>query len=302
MTDTSARSQFRTANAFSLVELLVTMVVLTILMLALTHLIGSATFITTTDNQHMDADAQARPVLDRLALDIAQIVKRKDVDCFLKQPNNRQAGNDQFAFFSEVPGYYPSTGSQSPLSLIAYRVNANPSSPAYGKLERLSKGLLWNGVSAIDTPMIFLPLTIAGTWPAATSSTASEADYELIGPQVFRFEYFYLLKGQQGNPSISSDTPWDIRPPLNHTAVNGLQDLAALAVVVAVIDPKSKAVVSDAQIATLVGQMNDFAATLASPGDLVAQWQSAIQASTLPREASSGIRVYQRCFYLNATP
>ena len=37
-------------------------------------------------------------------------------------------GNDQIAFYSAVPGYYPPTGSQSPVSLVAYRVNSDSTS------------------------------------------------------------------------------------------------------------------------------------------------------------------------------
>ena len=48
--------------------------------------------------------------------------------------------------------------------------------------------------------VVFLPLTIAATGPSATDLTAvadsRNRAYEVIGPQVFRFEY-YLLKGQE---------------------------------------------------------------------------------------------------------
>ena len=50
---------------------------------------------------------------------------------------------------------------QSPLSLVAYRVNADPTSASYNKLERMGKGLVWNGVSSNSTHRsVFMPLTI----------------------------------------------------------------------------------------------------------------------------------------------
>ena len=76
----------------------------------------------------MDADSQARQLLDRMAVDFAQMVKRSDVDYYVKSSaasplrHVLQPGNDQIAFYSAVPGYYPPTGSQSPVSLVAYRV------------------------------------------------------------------------------------------------------------------------------------------------------------------------------------
>ena len=120
------------------------------------------------------------------------------------------AGNDQIAFYSAVPGYYPPTGLQSPVSLVAYRINSASGTAAFHKMERLGKGLVWNGVSLTDTPVVFMPLTISATWPAATSSSASDPDYEVIGPQVFRFEYCYLLKA---NGSLSITPPADISLP-----------------------------------------------------------------------------------------
>ena len=123
-------------------------------------------------------------------------------------------GNDRIAFYSAIPGYYPSTGSQSPVSLVAYRVNSLSGATPFNKLERLGKGLVWNGVSATNTPVVFMPLTIGpstavplGTWPNAISSSATDPDYEVVGPQVFRFEYCYLLKA---TGSLSITPPSDI--------------------------------------------------------------------------------------------
>ena len=104
-----------------------------------------------------------------MAIDFAQMVKRTDVDYYVKACWDQQLNqNDQIAFYSAVPGYYPSSGAQSPVSLVAYRVNSNPTSSSYNKLERLGKGLVWNGVSTTDTPVVFLPLMISTTWPYAT--------------------------------------------------------------------------------------------------------------------------------------
>ena len=102
-----------------------------LLVLAFTQLLNSAANVTTLGHKQMDADSQARQLLDRMAIDFAQLVKRSDVDFFGKgttAPNSvggAMTGNDQIAFYSAVPGYYPTTGSQSPVSLVAYRVNSN---------------------------------------------------------------------------------------------------------------------------------------------------------------------------------
>jgi hypothetical protein len=260
----------------------------------------------------MDTDAQVRPLFERFAVDLAQMIKRSDVDFFGKAtaaPNSAggaMPGNDQLAFFSTVPGYHLSTVSPSPISLIAYRIGAN-------KLERMAKGLLWNGASASDTPIVFLPLTIFGNWPAATDLTASptpEPDAELIGPYVFRFEYRYILKN-----GTSSITPWD--STAGHTSVSGLQDVAAISICIAALDPRSAVILDNSnQIAPPNDNISKLAAKLAdyssgtAPGQLLANWQGVLdnknavdlEVAAMPRSAISAVRIYERHFYLNPKP
>lgn len=274
----------RSDAAFTLVEMLVSIAVLTLIVLAVARLFDNAATLTTAGTKRMEADGQARPFLDRLAIDFAQMLRRSDVDYYVKTPANAQPGNDQIAFYSEVPGYYPATGSQSPISLVSYRINAQL------KMERLGKGLLWNGASPGSTPITFLPLTIAATWPAATDA-AADPDYEIAAANIFRLEYFYCLTS--GNFSV---TPWDTNA--GHTAINGMQDVAAISVAIAAIDPKRRVLLSDTQLATVIARMNDFALSM-GPGALLAQWQEALNATNdMPRPAISGIRIYQRSFQL----
>jgi hypothetical protein len=279
-------------GAFTLAELVVTVGVLALLVLLFTQLLNNAASITTLGHKQMDADSQARQLLDRMAIDFAQWVKRGDVDFFAKgmvAPNSvggAMTGNDQIAFYSAVPGYYPPTGSQSPVSLVAYRINSLNTAAAFNKLERLGKGLVWNGVSAADVPVVFMPLTIAATWPAATSSSLADLDgnYETIGPRVFRFEYCYLLR---------ADGSLSITPPSN------ISGIAAIVADIAVIDSKSKVLLNDTQITSLAGQLVDYAAGMI-PGQLRNNWQNTLNANTtLPRPALSGIRLYERFFYLS---
>ena len=320
----------RTAHAtapeggFTLAELLVSVGVLVLLIFLATQLLNSAATITTLGHKRMDADSQARQLLDRMAIDFAQIVKRSEVDYYVKSSaasplrSVLQPGNDQIAFYSAVPGYYPATGSQSPVSVVAYRVNSALTSLAYNKMERLGKGLVWNAVSTADTPVVFMPIPIASplpvgelpsptpnpqptpAWPQASSATTSWSDSEIVGPQVLRFEYYYLL-----NNGKSSDVPW----ASPHTSVSGMQDVSAIVVDIAVIDPKSRVLLTGAQIATLAGTLIDYGGSAAagcpapnwqSPGELRRQWQCVLDSTNgLPRPAVSGVRLYERFFYLS---
>jgi len=202
------------------------------------------------------------------------------------------AGNDQIAFYSAVPGYYPATGEKSPVSLVAYRINSGAGSASSQRMERMGKGLVWNGVDPSYTPVAFMPIKIQNSWAAATSSSTSDASYELIGPQVFRFEYYYLLT----NGTLAN------APPVDGNSRADLSQISAIIVTVAVIDPKSKALLTDPQIASLAGQLIDSPVNINAqqPGYLRAQWQSTLDANTtLPRAAISGIRLYERFIYLS---
>src|SRR5438477_12103505 len=130
----------RTSDGFTLVEVLVSIVVTALIVVMAGQLIKSATAVATSAGKHIDTDIQARAVLDRMAVDLAKMLKRNDVDYYIKAPvgyknpnahgngkhlRSGQPGNDQIAFFSQVPGYNSTTSTLvSPLSLVAYRINA----------------------------------------------------------------------------------------------------------------------------------------------------------------------------------
>jgi len=279
-------------------------------------------------------------------VDFAQMLKRTDIDYYVKGPTNYnghgnghgwgqrkqtgQQGSDQIAFFSQVPGYYPSAGSQSPISLVAYRVNEGANTnPAFLKLQRMGKGLLWNGVdnpnrqptqSQFTSPMVFLPLTIGGAsgrWPDAVDGSAVNDDYETIGPGVFRFEYYYLIKNGR-----LDDVPWDkfarTDPPqttLTSPQSIGLTDIEAIVVAIAVIDSAGRALIDPNSLDDLASDMPDFRSAhgrgnggTRNIGDLEADWQTSLldvissgqtsNSTPVPPEAAKGIRIYSKTFDL----
>lgn len=293
MSRSTATNGMKRRAAFTLAELLVAIAVLVALVLLFSRLFVSATAITASGDKRMESDGQVRPLFERLAADLAQMAKRPDLDFFGKgtaAPNSiggTMPGNDQVALYSAVPGYHASSDSPGPISLIAYRINTNA-------LERMAKALLWNGASTTDAPVVFLPLTISSTWAAATNSTA-DSDYEPIGPYVFRFEYYYILKN--GGVSL---TPWDAAS--GHLSANGLQDVSAISICLAALDPKSRVLTSDADLSALALAMNDFSPSM-NPGELLTQWQSALYSATgIPRPALSAVRLYERTFALSPKP
>src|SRR5216117_1844977 len=79
----------RQGNAFTLGELLVSVGVLALLILLVAQLMSHASAITRTGNKHIDTDTEARVVFDRMAADFGHMLKRSDIDYWVKQSGAR---------------------------------------------------------------------------------------------------------------------------------------------------------------------------------------------------------------------
>jgi hypothetical protein len=331
----------KTARGFTLAEMLVATVVLIIIVLFVTQLVNHASVIVGQGTKHMDSEAYTRALFDRIAVDVAQMVKRTDISYYVKNlvsgsvmGNGIPGVNDRMAFFSSGPGYYDTAKVvyNSGYSLIAYRVNSDPASSFYNKVERMAKGLPLNGAyvtppsgsNATVTPLLFLDSTIATTignvWPTATAPVGDpnyyccssctpcndpEQAYERVASQVFRLEYYYLTSASPAT-LVASPPTWS-----DWNTVN-IKDVAAIVVAVAVIDPQSKKLLGttpadqDAQIAKIIQKLPDYTSAITNygkPGALLAQWQDVLNTDgtikAMPRPALQGIRLYERYFYLN---
>src|SRR5947207_5351609 len=178
----------------------------------------------------------------------------------------------------------------------------------------MGKGFPLNGAyTTAPIPLLFRDgttnTTIQGVWPAAASSTGTDSDcnntgcYETAGPQVFRFEYYYLLSSSPsfGSANQLSAGPWTS----TDTFSVSVKDVAAIVVAIAVIEPKSRVLLTTANMEKLAGTNGRTSPlvdcpTIATPGQLLSTWQTALDGITdMPRPAISGIRLYERYFYLN---
>ncbi len=166
----------------------------------------------------------------------------------------------------------------------------------------------------------------SGPWAAAiqndNTGASQDNDYEVIGPGVFRFEYYYLLKNGR-----VTDWPWDRFDPtlpgqttITNPVKIGLSRVEAIAVSIAVIDPAARALIQAASaggggygdILDVAADMADFRSARGRGvggqriGDLEAQWKGVVEtiAQTgrtpsnrlIPAEAAKGIRIYNRYF------
>ena len=274
------------------------MAVLAMLVLMVAQLVKSGAAVIAGSRKNLGADAQAREVFSRFSLDVAQMVRRPDVDAVFSTGTNSKA----MFFFSESPGFSATTNNLSTLSLVGYRVGTNAG------LERLGKGLTWSGAgsatfltyanstASTNTSNALTGSTLAGSWPtvvgAAPDYNGSDADYHLIADGVFRIEYCFLKK--------------DGTYALTRNASQGFRDVAAIVLSLAVLDGDSRKIAPDVSklSAALPFDVSNLAAT---PPKLPAQlWQDTVNSGApfatnarIPQAAASKVRIYQRAFPLN---
>src|SRR5262249_54915326 len=88
----------RQPTGFTLTELLVSMFVLLLIVFMGAQMMSSTTAVTRPGSKHISTDTQARVVFDRMALDFAQMLKRTDVDYYVKGPLNYQGHGNGHAW------------------------------------------------------------------------------------------------------------------------------------------------------------------------------------------------------------
>lgn len=273
--------------------MLIAVTITAVLVVFVSQLINQTALVTTLGNKRIDADCEARSLFERMALDFGHILQRSDVTYYLKTADAPMNGNDLIGFYSTVYGFFPTT--PSPISVVAYRVNSDPTNLfACNSLERMGKGLEWNGVSNTNTPLVFLPFTLQTSWPSLASGSAyddsdiAKRSYEIIGPHVFRLEYYYIEKAT--GDLVAYPSTWTSLSTIR------IKDASAIVVAIAVIDPKAKALLSNSQMRMLLETLPDYSPG-GGPGELLVRWQAGLDAiENFPRPVIASIRLYERCF------
>jgi type II secretory pathway component PulJ len=300
-------------------EILVSITILILLLLVVAQIVSATQNISSASDKSLGADGESRTVFDRMAIDIARMVRRTDVDYLL----NRQTGNDSFFFYSEAPAFSAPSATlaqQNSVALVGYRINSNY------QLERLGKGLTW--AAAPSDGMVFLtyasyPVTAASTPLAASTlsgaysalaANSTDSNYHVLGPDVFRLEFCFLLNACTDTsgvrqPAIYSNVPYDSR--LGHTSTNGigLTDVQALVVGMAILDSSSRKVIPTttnwSTVSNLLVDPSNTDLSSAPPKLMATSWQGVMTNGTfvagagIPKDAANQVRIYQRVFPLN---
>lgn len=305
------RNSIHRPNGFTLVEMLVSIAILVLLVLLITQLFNSTATTITRQSRRTDTDAEARIVFDRLSADFARMTRRSDLDFYGKDTviSRGMNGNDQLAFYATVPGYYsspsptptPTRNSRNPISLIAYSLAFDPTGRP--QLVRLAKGLTWESSGGWPS-VTHLPAQILSQWANLfQSSTISytgmqDSDFTVVSESVVRFEYGYLLQPTDATSATFSTVPYN--PGIaGHSTRDFYQDVTALIVSVAILNPSSRVIVNNYSQLTSPGLFPDASGT-----EIAVPWQAKVlqpgfaSSAQIPQQAASAIRVYQRRFNL----
>jgi Prokaryotic N-terminal methylation motif len=323
-------------QSFTLVEMVTAIAILALLLVLLFGMLDSASRLVDSAEKGGDSAIQAKQVLDRIGLDIAGMVNRSDVDQFYYQPGIN-TGNDKMFFYSEALGYSSTSATTTnSVSLIGYRIENNPNlAPPQPVLQRLSYGLALDGPAgtvmqfltfpAGTIPITYSPATagtISGaTWTSIVGSTG-DADnglspqyYDEISSQVFRMEICFQNQGPNSatSPQFTSYPPFTNNAPTAAAIANSANCASAIIVAIAVLDSKSRQLISKASAWTalqqalpdLSGNINTSAS--GQPILMDSLWNSALANSAtiqslesqgVPASATAQVRVYQRYYPL----
>jgi len=246
-------------QAFTLVEMLVAMGILSIIVVFVMSLVNSVVFTTMSSSKRIDADGNARLVLDRMAFDVEKMLIRADLDySFLNS-----GLNDSCAFYTAQMGY---SGNTRAIAIVNYQINPN------FELERGTKAIDWNNT------------VFSGTNNQSLTSRMlpppDPDDCQVLSDAVFRYKINFWVR----NDLNALDQKLEVVPPAR------IKNLTAIVVSIAVLDERSRRLLLPGQLTSLAQAFPDAVDNWASI--------AARPIANIPKSASANIRVYQRTYYI----
>jgi prepilin-type N-terminal cleavage/methylation domain-containing protein len=279
------------AKGFTLLELIVALAVLSMVVVLLLQTISSTSKASGSTKRHLDMDAEARSIFDRVQADIDSMVIRQDVDAlFLGLPQDGSGGsdhNDQFYFYSQTPGYSPATSGLSPISMVGYAVTNQ-------QLARLGMAKSWD-----DLPFLTTNLSVTGfdhtNLPQCLGSGTNY--WHIIGPSVFRMEIGLMMKGATTNADGSvnlSNSYVSLSNPSSPR--HGMANVAGVVVALGLLDPQSRMSVQPSQMSNLAASLSDC---LTNGGIPMNSWDTNLALSNgIPPILANRVMLYIRNFPL----
>lgn len=278
----------RKSHGFTLVEIMVSVMVLSMLVMLMIQLTDSTAHTISESNKRLDAATQCRLTLDRMAFDFAGMLNRADIDYNFKKDD----GNDSLSFYSQTTGLFPPGSSQASVprvvSVVGYRITNDPQQRP--RLERGARGIDWD-------QMVFTALSGTGqtqsfvspnSLPLIDDPGVTPSNYQVLGDQIIRFEFCFLTKGNAADP----------QPRLVAAFPGSLSQISAIVVGIAVLDKRSRVLVSDySRLANALPDAKDGQ-------DIATLWMDRVnkpdfaKTAGIPLPAAQAITVNQHYFFL----
>jgi prepilin-type N-terminal cleavage/methylation domain-containing protein len=262
----------RRQGAFSLIELLTAITILTLLMLIFSQMITMVSQGTSQSFKRADAYGQARMILDRFGTDWDARIRRTDLVPSFSKGTGGANGSSAVVFYSQVDGF--GSGTLRHISEIGYYVSGS-SSTGYS-LQRWANGTVWNNTASASSPLFW---TVP---PAINPPSFPAGNFQTLADDVCRLQFCFQRKS---TGALVATVPTDF------------SDVGAVIAAVAVLDKMSRKQISLSQLSTLVTTLTD------APDGMTpqTQWLTNLQgaSATLGPVIVQNVRIYQRTFYSN---
>jgi prepilin-type N-terminal cleavage/methylation domain-containing protein len=291
VTTSNSKPRVNPSTGFTLLELLVALAVLSMVVMLLLQTISSTSKASGSTKRHLDMDAEARSVFDRVQADIDSMVIRQDVDAlFLGLPQDASGGsdhNDQFYFYSQSPGYSAMTNGLSSVSMVGYAVTNQ-------QLARLGMAKSWD-----DLPFLTPNVSVTGFDPTNLPQCLGSATnyWHVIGPSVFRMEIGLMMKGATTNADGSVNYSNSYASLSNPSFPrHGMANVAGVVVALGLLDPQSRMSVQPSQMSNLASLLSDC---LTNGGIPMNSWETNLAISNgIPPILANRVMLYIRNFPL----
>jgi prepilin-type N-terminal cleavage/methylation domain-containing protein len=259
-------------RGFTLIELIVTMAILTIILTMALQVTESARNSIKLTESKSSNDAIARKTFDRINRDLSQMLVRKDVRIEFKP----KSGNDEIAFLTQSKGFTASGDiGERGVSLVSYSLQHDP---AVGeKLLRGSRGHLFT-----DTPGDALKLDADLPFPVIAPD-----NLQLLSNNIIRFEVEYLIQANTG-------VTLEVNPPVTSEKLRGL------VITLVTLDDRGRRAIKPGTLESLAARFPD--AVIAK--NTLTTWSFNRDAFAksgipgLPKDVLQSIRCYQRTFLI----
>lgn len=265
------KKDFARNHGFTLVEVLVSIAILTIILVMATQITISARDTTTTSQRFIDAERQVGRIFGQLQRDFDSMLVRNDIPWQFE----KEEGDDRLIFLTQRDGYSIDGGiaADRGISIAHYRV-------VEGALERGSIGLSFpekGGGGDLASGFLVLQDDIDFPEPPVEN-------FQVLSEGVLKFEIGFISRNEAGAGA-------------SFVLPNKLTDLRAITVTLVTIDPKSGRLLSPEQ-------MSAVSALFPEPANGVRageEWSTVVedilnQGRGLPQAALKQVRVSHRIY------